>query len=233
MAFRQTWSGLEGLAKDVERQLAADATTDVRATAEFTKALARAETRAGFQGNRLDKAWRSQVYPRGQNSMDAAGFVYVRRDPRGDVARKIIGLAATGGVIRSKQGFWIPIPTREAGRFGIKASAAGAYGVTTNSRNARERISPGGFERRTGMKLRFVYGDAKRSFLVVDEAQLTRGIASPYRSKGRGSRLYGPRGRTIVVFTLVPFVRGKKRLDLDHIARRGADFLVSQATRRG
>jgi hypothetical protein len=94
-----------------------------------------------------------------------------------------------------------------------------------NKRGARERITPGGFERRTGMKLRFVYEGGKkggrRAFLIADQAMLGPGrVARPYRTKGRGSRLYGPAGQSFVVFVLVPQITTQKRMDLDLIAEQ-------------
>lgn len=213
--LKTSWMGMTDLAKELE----ADGASAVRrgmieATAETLEDVRR-DTQGAFAGNRLPKTWRARVFPDAQDSLDAAGWIETR-------APKIIGPAATGAVIRARGGTWLAVPTREAGRFGLKAGAGG-FGVTTNSRGARERITPGGFERRTGMRLRFVYLGPSRAMLVVDQAQLTRGLASPYSGRGRGARLYGPAGRTIVVFTLVPQVRMKKRLDLDALANRAGD----------
>lgn len=203
----------KSLEEEVEAELARDVTRSVRTSTEGMKQRIRDATQAGWSGNRLPKAWRSKVYPEGRDSMDAAGFVKVT----GSAATVIeSGLKST--VIRARGGFWLAIPTKEAGKFGIKRGASGA-GVTTNTKGAREKISPGGFERRTGMKLRFVYEKGgRRAFLIADQAMLSRGIAGPYRAKGRGSKLYGPEGRSIIIFTLVPQVKTRKRMDLDSIA---------------
>lgn len=195
------------IAKAVERNLARTNTLAVREETSAIKADLRQDTAAAFRGNRLPMAWRSKVFPETGDSMDAAGWVEVRAS-----AADIIGLAMKGGTIKARGGTWLAIPTREAGRFGLKRGAGG-FGVTTNSRGARERITPGGFERRTGLKLRFVYESGRRAFLVVDGAQLNRGIAGAYRGRGRGSKLYGPSGRTFVVFILVPQVTVPKRMD--------------------
>lgn len=199
------------VAEAVEASLARAVTQAVREETLAIKADLRRDTAAALKGNRLPMAWRSKVFPQGHDSVDAAGWVEVRAS-----AADIIGMAMRGGVIRAKGGKWLAIPTREAGRFGLKRGAGG-FGVTTNSRGARERITPGGFERRTGMKLRFVYDSGRRAFLVVDGAQLNRGIAGAYRGRGRGSKLYGPAGRTFVVFILVPQVTVPKRMDPDEI----------------
>ena len=212
--FRTSFD-LGDLAKRLGDDLAAAVTAGVRESTEQLKADVREETQVGLPGgNRLPKAWRSRVFPASGDSVDAAGWVQVRGS-----AAKLIDAFQRGVTIRADGGRWLAVPTREAGRFGMKVGAGG-FGATVNSRGARERVTPAGFERRSGLKLRFVPGSGNRAFLVVDQAQLTRGIATPYRAKGRGSRLYGPAGQTIVVFILVPQVTLKKRIDLDAVAER-------------
>lgn len=207
----------EGLAAEIEKELARDITASVREGTDILKGLLRGATEQAFKGNRLPKAWRGKVYPQSQDSVDAAGVVSVRGS-----AAEIIETALQATVIRAKGGRWLAIPTEAAGKFGLKRGANG-MGVTVNKRGARERITPGGFERRTGMKLRFVYEGGRkggrRAFLIADQAMLGAGrVARPYRSKGRGSRLYGPAGQSIVVFILVPQITTRKRMDLDLIA---------------
>jgi hypothetical protein len=206
--------GVGGLAKEIERSLARSVTAAVRENTEAVKADLRRETAAAYKGNRLPMAWRSKVYPARGDSVDAAGTVEVRR-----TAAKVMDLAFRGGVIRARGGRWLAIPLPEAGRWGIKRGMGG-MGVTVNTRGARERITPEGFEHRTGMRLRFVPDSNRRAFLAVDNAQLTRGIAAPYRGKGRGSRLYGPAGQTIFVFILVRQFSAKKRMDANEIIAR-------------
>lgn len=209
----------EGLAAEIEKELARDVTASVREGTETLKGLLRGATEQAFKGNRLPKAWRGKVYPQGQNSVDAAGVVSVRGK-----AADIIETALKATVIRARGGRWLAIPTEAAGKFGLKRGANG-MGATVNKRGARERITPGGFERRTGMKLRFVYEGGKkggrRAFLIADQATLGPGrVARPYRTKGRGSRLYGPAGQSFVVFVLVPQITTQKRMDLDLIAEQ-------------
>lgn len=217
MAFRMKIDGLEGLARGLEKDLAKSVTAGMRQATDALKADVREETflALGFR-NRLPKAWRSRVYPLTGDSVDAAGWVAVRGS-----AAVIIDAHSKGVVIRANRGKWLAVPTPEAGQFGVKRAVYGP-GVTTNTRGARERITPAGFERRTGLKLRFVPGKGNRAFLVADRAQLRRGIVTQYRGKGRGSKLYGPAGQTFVAFVLVPQVTLRKRLDLDAVAARAA-----------
>ena len=67
-------------------------------------------TNAGL-GPRLARTWRSQTYPRGQASISAAGLVWSK-------APGIIRVYEKGAVIRSRNGFFLAIPTEAAGRFG-------------------------------------------------------------------------------------------------------------------
>lgn len=233
MRVRTSFSA-DGLAAEIEKELARDITASIREGTDLLKGRLRAETQSAFKGNRLPKAWRGNVYPRGQDSVDAAGYVAVRGS-----AAAIIETAIEATVIRGHGGRWLAIPTEAAGKFGLKRGANG-MGATVNKRGARERITPGGFERRTGMKLRFQYEDGKkggrRAFLFADQAMLGAGrVARPYQSKGRGSRLYGPAGKSILIFVLVRQITTRKRLDLDVIANeagaRTAGLIVSRRSR--
>ena len=90
---------------------------------------------------------------------------------------------------------------------------------------AMKRITPGGWERRTGMRLRFVYRRGRPSLLVADNARLSRkGLARPNigRTQG-GAQFTRVAGRaTVVVFILVPQITLKKRLDIAGPAQRWA-----------
>ena len=212
MSFRTAFDGVSGLAKGIETDLAKAVTGGIGEGTELLKQDLRGETARALSGNSLPRAWRSRLFPKSGSSVDAAGWVETK-------APTLIDVFSLGATIRARGGVWLAVPLPAAGKYGLR-SGAGGFGVTTNSRGARARITPGGFERRTGLKLRFVFGRGRKAYLVVDEAQLTRGLAAKYRTKGRGSKLYGPSGRTIAVFALVPQVTLKKRLDLDAIADR-------------
>lgn len=223
--------GIEGLAKGLERDLAREITQDVRAATEALKSDLREETAVAFSlSHRLPKAWRSTVYPRSGDSVSAAGVVQVKK-----TAANIIESALAATVIVARGGRWLAIPTPEAGKFGLKIGVSSA-GATTAGKGNREKVTPRGWERRTGLKLRYIPGKtADRAVLVVDNAMYDRrgknNLIRGYRSKGRGSRLYGPAGRTLVVFILVRSVTTKKRIDLDAVveraAARGAQMMLS------
>jgi hypothetical protein len=140
-------------------------------------------TGAGL-GTRLARSIRSAQYPKGKPSLNAAALVWSK-------APVILGAHNTGPMIRSKNGFWLAIPTPAAGK-----SARGG------------RISPGEWERRTGLRLRFIYRRQGPSLLVAEGRLNTKGRAVASRSKtGRGLL-------TAPIFLLVPQVRLEKRLNL-------------------
>jgi hypothetical protein len=136
-------------------------------------------------GPRLANSIRSQVYPKAGVSLSAVAVVWSK-------APVIVGAHDAGPLIRSRNGFWLAIPTPAAGK------ALGG-----------RRITPAAWERRTGRRLRFVHRRSGPSLLVADHARInSRGLAAASRSKtGRGQV-------TAPIFLLVPQVKLQKRLDL-------------------
>jgi hypothetical protein len=146
-------------------------------------------TQAGL-GRRLANSIRNQTYPRSGESLNAAALVWSK-------APEIIGAHDTGPLIRSKDGFWLAIPLPAAGK--------GARG---------KALSPGEWERRRGLRLRFVYRRRGPSLLVVNGRLNSRGLGVASRSKtGRGKA-------TVPIFLLVSQVMLAKRLDLARDADR-------------
>lgn len=181
-----------GLFMEAEYRAGERAVTEVmRRTGASLKADWRGQIEVAGLGRRLARSIRNETYPKGALSMNAAALVWSK-------APKIIQAHDRGITIRSKQGFWLAIPTEAAGK--------GRDG---------SRLTPGEWERRRGLKLRFVYRRGKPSFLVADTARISaRGTAVMSRSKtGRGQV-------TAPIFILVPQVSLKKRLDLARDARK-------------
>jgi hypothetical protein len=142
-------------------------------------------------GTRLANSIRSEVFPKAGASLNAAAVVWSK-------APVIVGAHDAGPLIRARNGLWLAIPTPAAGK------ALGG-----------RRITPAGWERRTGLRLRFVYRQRGPSLLVADSVRLdTRGLAAVSRSKtGRGQV-------TAPIFLLVPQVKLPKRLDLGRDVER-------------
>jgi hypothetical protein len=155
----------------------------------------RAQITGAGLGQRLSRTIRSAQYPKGQPSLNAAALVWSN-------APVIIGAHDTGPLIRSRNGFWLAIPMPAAG----KSSRSG-------------RITPGEWERRSGLRLRFVYRRTGPSLLVAEGRLNARGRAVTSRSKtGRGVT-------TVPIFLLVPQVKLRKRLDLARDAARAQEAL--------
>ena len=149
-------------------------------------------TRAGL-GHRLPRTIRNRTYPTSGESINAAAFVWSN-------APEILNAHDRGALIRSKSGFWLAIPTEAAGK--------GRGGA---------RLTPAEWERRRGMRLRFIYRRNGPSLLVAEKARInTRGTAVASRSKTGRGQVSAP------IFLLVPQVKLRKRLDLARDAEKVA-----------
>jgi len=168
-------------------------TTAMRDAGTGLKTAWRAQITGAGLGARLARTIRSEQFPKGRTSLNAAALVWSK-------APVIVGAHDTGPLIRSKNGFWLAIPTPAAGK-----SLRGG------------RVTAGEWERRTGLRLRFVYRPAGPSLLVAEGRLNKKGRAVASRSKtGRGLT-------TVPIFLLVPQVKLRKRLNLARDAGRAMD----------
>lgn len=166
-------------------------TAGVGEAAEGLKTELRTQiTNAGL-GPRLARTWRSETFPKGQNSIRAAGLVWSK-------APGIIRIYEDGATIRSTKGFFLAIPTAAAGRFG----------------DGGRKITPGGWERRTGQRLRFVYRRNAASLLVADNMRARTGKRGGYARASAAAVRSGRGLVTVPIFILVPQVTFRKRLDV-------------------
>ena len=194
-------TALAGTEKQIERAV----TSGMREATDGLKQDLREDVVAAGLGERLSRTWRGKTFPEIGESAEAAAYVWSR-------APNILDAFDRGVVIRSTRGLFLAIPTAAAGKNG--RSAAGS----------REKITPEGWQRRTGLKLRFVYRRGRPSLLVADDARInTRGLAARNRRKtGQAS---------VVVFILVPQVALPKRLDIESAAKRQAARVPSLIAR--
>jgi len=167
--------------------------TAMREAGTGLKTAWRAQITGAGLGRRLANSIRSQTYPKSGDSLSAAALVWSQ-------APVILRAHDTGPLIRSKDGFWLAIPTAAAGK-----SARGG------------RITPGEWERRQGLKLRFVYRRRGPSLLVAEGRLNSRGLGVASKSKT------GRNVATMPIFLLVPQVKLTKRLDLARDAGRAVD----------
>lgn len=78
-----------------------------------------------------------------------------------------------------------------------------------NAHDRGARLTPAEWERRRGMRLRFIYRRNGPSLLVAEKARInTRGLAVTSRAKTGRGQVSAP------IFLLVPQVKLRKRLDL-------------------
>ena len=189
MKLRLELSGSIAAAMQAELDAGEKAVSDaVRGATLRLKADWRDQIAQAGLGQRLARTIRSEAYPKGQPSLNAAALIWSN-------APVIVGAHDSGPLIRSKQGFWLAIPTAAAGK-----SARGG------------RITPGEWERRRGLSLRFIYRARGPSLLVAEGRLNSKGRAVASLSKSG-------RGRTTVpIFLLVRQVKLAKRLDLTKAA---------------
>ncbi len=174
-------------------------TAGVRAAAAGLKDRWRGQITGAGLGPRLARTIRQRDFPAREPSLKAASLVYSR-------AATIVLAFDQGVTIRSKHGLFLAIPT----------AAAGVRGP------GGKRITPGGWERRTGMRLRFVYRRRGPCLLVADDARLSgAGLARAKRGRRRRDGILSG-AQSVPIFLLLPQVALRKRLDLDRDARAAA-----------
>lgn len=199
-------AGSFSAASAAEERRAAKAITGVMrdATVGLKEDLRDDVRRAGL-GARLANTWRGQAYPRTGDSLNAAAYVFSR-------APKLIDAYDRGVTIRSKEGFFLAIPTEFAGK-GLRGG----------------KITPGEWEKRSGQRLRFVYRRGAPSLLVAERrARTGKAASNPARRFATPSARTLSALATVVVFILVPQVRVRKRLDLVGTSRRWADIVADR-----
>ncbi len=159
--------------------------------------------------------WSLPVSANGWPGPGAAGAIptagTTRRRWCGARRRRSFACFDEGAVIRSRNGFWLAIPSPEAPKRGP----------------AGKRITPGMVERMYGRRLRFVYRPRGASLLVMDGMVARGGRRGGFRmattrkaSKRRGEYVSTSGLTTVVMFFLVPQVRMPKRLDVARAAER-------------
>ena len=191
-------------AKAAERAV----TSGVREASEGLKTELRAQIAGAGLGPRLARTWRSEVYPKGKESIAAAGFVWSK-------APGIVRIYEEGAVIRSRHGFFLAIPTEAAGRYG----------------DGGRKITPSGWERRTGLRLRFVYRRTGPSLLVADNLRARAGRRGGFAKASATALRTGRNLATVPMFVLVPQVSFRKRLDVAGAARKWIGALPSLVIR--
>jgi hypothetical protein len=191
---------------DLQKELVAEVkgaeravTAAIRLAGGGVKAGWRTQIASAGLGERLGRTIRDQYYPKSGLSIEAAALVYSR-------APNIVGAFDQGVTIRSKDGFWLAIPTEAAGK-GLKGG----------------RNTPGEWEQRNGRRLKFIYRRGRTGLLVDTGDVLPRARIMKRDGTSRAAR--GFKNRSVIIFILVPQVMLRKRLNLETVAREWQDRL--------
>lgn len=187
-------------------------TAAVRSTTRKLEQALESTTRATVRG-RLHRAWKSESFPVADIPAYApAGTIYVNGGKRSQGAMQYW---TQPGVNKSKDGFWLAIPTPAAG-----------------SRGRRRDLTPGQWERQTGVRLRFVYRGSNRPALLVAEGTLAKGGPS-FREFTEARRRGGQHPHvTVPIFVLIPFQRFANRIAINPIVLRYEGILAADFERR-
>ena len=150
-------------------------------------------------GRRLANSWRDRHYP--NQKLDAASLVYAK-------APQIIRAFDEGGVIRSRRGRFLAIPTENAPKKGTDGKQISRHIPRASLRAApvcaaaKRPFAPGG-------------GRAFSASFSRKNAELRGFRRATDRARARRDGL-----ATVVMFVLVPQVKLRKRLDVARSAQR-------------
>ncbi len=164
---------------------------------------------------RLARAWNSTVYPRTGLAEAPAVSIY----PKGKTRTLGAILAySQGAKIVGKRGQYMAIPLPAAGQKRV-------------GRGGGAPLTPGEWERRTGLRLRFVYRRNKPSLLVLDEGVLSgkRAVAKLNTARRRQT---GRANTTIPIFVLIKQVTVQKRFDIPSVLRSAPGRLAADFIQR-
>lgn len=186
-----------GLADDIKAAAAKRITEVMKVEARaLEKSVESATASAGL--GKLEKTWHSDVYPKGKDALGPAIWVWSK-------APLPMRAFTQGVTIESKTGGWLAIPTPEAARY---------RGVSREGGVRRQRITPGGFERATGMKLQFVFTGGRVALLFATRGVQHRNPARGHRAMTAGERQRGRPEDRFLAFWLVRSATIPKRFDL-------------------
>ena len=155
-------------------------------------------------GRRLANTVRSNTYPKQGESISAASLVYSRADV-------VVDAHDRGALISSPTGFWLAVPIGPAVQ---KMRGAG-----------NKRITPNGWEQKTGRQLEFIPRKGRPPLLVDTGIPMRRQLSDPISFEGSRYRKWKKRGSKrgrvwTPIFVLVPQVKLPKRMDFDRDTRR-------------
>ncbi|MBA4092259.1 MAG: hypothetical protein C0494_16940 [Sphingobium sp.] len=198
----------------VETDLARDVTIIMREETGALKDEYRDQVTSAGLGPRLARTWQADVYPKGEASINPAGYIYSK-------APRIVQSYVDGATIRPVNGAkWLWIPSKNV----PPRRRSGGYASSLGRRSAGSKMTPEEVELHFNAELDVAIEGGK-GFAFID---VVSGLSGGYRqaTKGRvaGRRGMAPRkAKPVLMFTLVKSVRKPKLLDLVGPAQRAAD----------
>ena len=176
-------------------------TLGVRAATDGLKLELRGQVTSAGLGQRLANTWRGMVFPQGQASINAAGFVFSK-------APNIISVYAHGALLRSTKGLFLTVPLPAAGKYAMG-----------------KKITPATWEQVHGQRLRFVYRRGAVSLLVADNMRARTGKRGGFAHASATAMRTGRGLTTAIMFVLVPQLTIKKRFDIESAEKKWNDAL--------
>jgi len=174
-------------------------TNGVKQVTDDLKHELRGQVTDAGMGRRLANSWRARTYPRRGQSMNAAGWLWSN-------APEIVRAHSQGVTIRARNGTYLAIPTDVAPERGSDGKG----------------LSPSNVPAKFG-ELRFVPRSNGPPLLVADAVSITKSGRVGKQRKNQGLTKTGKFRKgvsTVPMFTLVPQVQLKKRLDPQGAATR-------------
>ena len=164
----------------------------------------RAQMNGSGLGNRLGNTWRQVTYPENRDSINASSVVFSK-------APHIVHAFDNGGIITARNGKYLAIPTDFAPKY-----AGGGKN--------RKQMTPQNFEQITGMELFFVERKGKYPILVARGVRVRKSGAIVRQRTLKATKKMGERTNLngvvqVPMFTLVPVVRLRKRIDVERAFR--------------
>lgn len=200
MQIRVQVPDIRGAVLELRQQMALAYTDAVRTSTRAAEKFFENATEAAGLGRKLARTWQSKAYPdAGKTSLEPAGVIWSK-------APEPMRAFTQGAVIRGKNGGFLAIPSAEV----LKVRGVAVEG------GRGKRITPGGFERATGIKLRLVKGKGRIGFLIGDRDpnRIGKRGRAGFRSVSARQAKRGVQAKPFLAFTLVPVVTLRRRIDL-------------------
>jgi hypothetical protein len=200
---------LAGVADEITKEVAADATQAMRdATITMKTALRRQVTDAGF-GVRLSNTWQASTYPTSGDALNPAGYAWSNAPDIIDAFDR----GATISPLNGRKFLWIP--TNAVPR---------ARGRATSQKKMTPPQVLAAFHA-DSFVIRKGKGGHLLAFIVEQRGLNARGLRKKVR---RGRIGHGDAGELVLMFTLVPSVTMPKALDIEAAGKQGADDFVAR-----